>query len=362
MTENKQIEQALKECEENFSTVFRQSPLPLMLTSAKDHRYIEVNEAFERITGWRRDEVIGRTPFDIEIWVDPGQRHDFVKKLLSGDTVRNLEIRVRMKNGELRTALGAADLIEINGEQCVLGVAMLSDLKGALEAEQFEERLSSMARRLIQAHDEDRATIARELHEYIDRLLLVSIDLDRFREIRPVQVGEVSQVMVRARQQIEDVVSDIQTLSYRLHYPKVEYLGLPAAVASFCKELSNQTKLEIDCMSKDIPKELPKEISMCLFNALRQVLESASKYNDSRKFQVSLSVESDEIHLIVRYLGVGFEPNETLEGSGLGLDLVKERLKLVHGELLVESQPEGGIIIHARVPLSRRANPALAVN
>ena len=93
----KQIEEALKKSEEKFAKAFRQSPLALILTSAKNDRYIEVNETFERITGWKRDEVIGRTPYDIGIWVDPSQRADFVKRLLSGGTVRNLDLRFRTR-------------------------------------------------------------------------------------------------------------------------------------------------------------------------------------------------------------------------------------------------------------------------
>ena len=71
VTEGKRAEEALRKSEEKFSKAFRRSPMALTFTSAKDHRYIEVNETFERLSGWRRDEVIGRTPFDIGLWVDP---------------------------------------------------------------------------------------------------------------------------------------------------------------------------------------------------------------------------------------------------------------------------------------------------
>ena len=124
----------LMNSEETFSKTFRKSPLALAMTNAKDGRYIEVNETFEHLTGWRRDEVIGRTPYDIGIWVERGRRPELVNRLLSGATIRNLEIGIRTKNGELRTALGSAELIEINGEPCVLNVAAdITDLKRADE-------------------------------------------------------------------------------------------------------------------------------------------------------------------------------------------------------------------------------------
>jgi PAS domain-containing protein len=78
-----QIEETLKESEEKFARLFGASPLVVTLTSAKNDRYIEVNESFERTMGWRRDEVIGRTPYDLGIWVDRGQRAELVRRLLS---------------------------------------------------------------------------------------------------------------------------------------------------------------------------------------------------------------------------------------------------------------------------------------
>lgn len=358
MAENKPLEQALKESSAKFSKAFQQSPLALMLTSAEDHHYIDVNETFERTTGWRRDEVIGRTPFDIGIWVDPGQRIDFVTRLLSGDSIRDLRFHARMKNGEVRTALGSAELIEINEEQCILGMAVVTDLKPTQEAQHLEDRLSKMVRTLIQAHDAERAAIARELHNSIDRLLLLLTDLDRVRHIGPGAVGDSGQNTSGPRQQIEDLVSDIRALSHRLYFSKLDYLGLAAAAADLCNEVSRQKMIQIDFVSEDIPNELPKEISFCIFHILREALQNMMEHHRSREFQVSLNVQSDEISLTVRESGVGFDSEDILERSRIGFDLMKARLKLVDGELSVESQRGRGIVIHARVPLHPRRNSA----
>lgn len=75
MTPQKETQEDLKDCEKKFFKALQEYPLPVTLTSAIDHRYIEVNTMFERISGWKRNEVIGRTPFDINIWVNP-QRQD----------------------------------------------------------------------------------------------------------------------------------------------------------------------------------------------------------------------------------------------------------------------------------------------
>jgi two-component system, cell cycle sensor histidine kinase and response regulator CckA len=135
-TERKRAEEALKESEEKFSKAFRQSPMALTISSLKDHRYIEVNETFERLTGWRRAEVIGRTPFDIGFWESPAERVELTKRLLTEGYLRNVEARFRMRDGSIRIGLATAELIDLNGEQCMLAVA--ADIT---ERQQAEEAL-----------------------------------------------------------------------------------------------------------------------------------------------------------------------------------------------------------------------------
>jgi PAS domain S-box-containing protein len=143
VTARKQAAEALKKSEEKFSKAFRESPMALTLTSAKDQLYIEVNEAYENCTGYRRDEVVGRTLPDLALWVDPGQRVELTNRLLAGDTVRNMECHFRGKDGNVLVGLTSAGLIEIEGESCVLAVtADITRRKRAEEAlRESEERL-----------------------------------------------------------------------------------------------------------------------------------------------------------------------------------------------------------------------------
>lgn len=353
MTERIQIEEALKKCEEKFLRAFRESPLSLSLTSAKDHRYIEVNETFERISGWSRNELIGRTPFDIKIWVDPSQRIDIVKRLLSEGTVRDFQVLARMRNQEVRTILIDAALVEIDGETCVLGLcADVTDLKRAEEAKQAELALSRMARRLIEAQEAERSGIARELHEYVERLTLLSVGMGHLRQDTSESVPEFSQQIEKARQEIEDLVIDIQTLSQRLHSSKLEYLGLAAAARNYCKEFSEQKKIEIDFAPENITEQIPQEVSLCLFRVLQEALQIAVNDSGSQRLRVLLGGGSNEIYLTVRNSGIGFDMENAPEALGLGLAIIKERLKLVDGELSIESQRGSGTTIHARVPLN----------
>ena len=136
ITERKLAEEALKKSEEKFSTAFRESPMALTLTSMNDQRYLDVNETFEQLTGWHRDEVIGRTPFDLNLWDDPSERVEISKRLLSEGAIRNYEFQFQCRDGTTKWALGSAELIEIDNEPCMLSVA--ADIT---ERRQIEEKL-----------------------------------------------------------------------------------------------------------------------------------------------------------------------------------------------------------------------------
>ena len=104
--------------------------------------------------------------------------------------------------------------------------------------------------------------------------------------------------------------------------------------------------------SENISKTLNTEVSLCLFRVLQEALQNAVKYSGVRQFRVSLKGTSDQIELSVHDSGVGFDPEKAINGHGLGLTSMKERLRLVDGRLLIDTQPQHGTTINARVPLS----------
>jgi PAS domain S-box-containing protein len=337
----------LGKSEEKFSKAFQHSPLAITIVRASDDHYIEVNEIFEADTGWLREEVLRRTPREIGLWVDPDQRTAFLRQLLEKGSVKDFEVRFRRKDGQIRTGLGSAELIELNGEQCVLSV--IADITARKQA---EEAMASVSSRLIDAQETERTRIARELHDDISqRIAMVSITLDSTRQALPASVIETKSQLEEALAQIGELGDDIQALSHRLHSSKLEYLGLEVAASSFCRELSARQNVKIDFRYGDVPGGLSDQISLCLFRVLQEALHNAVKYSGVDEFEVSFTGTPGEFELRVRDSGVGFEPKETSKGHGLGLISMKERLKLVRGELSIDSELGHGTTVLARVPL-----------
>lgn len=222
----------------------------------------------------------------------------------------------------------------------------------AEERERNQEALSNVSRKLIDAHEEERCWIARELHDDINqRIAAVVIDLESLKEELPVSDARARQRVEAASREVADLGSDLHGLSHRLHSASLEYLGLEAAAAQFCEEVSDRHDVDVEFKCERVPKDLPSELALCVFRVLQEALQNAIKHSRVRKFEVSLKSVSNELELGVFDSGVGFDPEQISHGRGLGLTSMRERLRLVNGRLLIQSGSQAGTRIYAIAPL-----------
>jgi PAS domain S-box-containing protein len=122
ITERKQTEATLRNLAEKFAKVFRSSPNPISISTLTDGRYIEVNDSFVNQSGYQREEAIGRTASDLNIWVNQSDRTIMLQELQKNGVVRNMEFEFRRKSGEVRTGLFSAEIIHLDGTPCLLAV------------------------------------------------------------------------------------------------------------------------------------------------------------------------------------------------------------------------------------------------
>ena len=232
-------------------------------------------------------------------------------------------------------------------------VRMIGMVTDVTEHRLAEEALSRVGGRLIEAHEEERTRIARELHDDIgQQLALLANDVEELGGNLPDSAVEVRNRIHEQLKRVQEIATDIQAISHRLHSSKLQLLGIVAAAKSFCKEFSEHHRVEINFTQADIPPTVPEEISLCLFRVLQEALQNAVKHSGVRHFKVELRGASDRrIHLTVRDAGLGFDPEAVRNKRGLGLVSMLERVNLVKGTFSIDSRPDGGTTIHARVPL-----------
>jgi PAS domain S-box-containing protein len=223
-----------------------------------------------------------------------------------------------------------------------------------------EEALSTVNQRLIEAHEEERRRIARELHDDISqRLALVSTRLGFLKRGSSAPVANVDREIENVSEEVVNLMADIQALSHGLHPGRLELLGLEKAAAGLCEELSTRHGLTIDILVEDIPRPLSRELSLCLYRVLQESLQNVIKHSVSGHACVALKGQAGNIEMTIQDSGAGFDPHESIRGRGLGLTSMKERLKAVGGYFSIQSQRGHGTSVYAIAPLSLPLKPGI---
>jgi PAS domain S-box-containing protein len=227
-------------------------------------------------------------------------------------------------------------------------VGMIVDVT---ERKLAEQALADVSRRLIQAQEQERVRIARELHDHVNQLIsMLAIDLNKLGQ-HPVSASELKTSLDALALRLSDISGEVQAISHRLHSSKLEYLGLVAASKSFCKEVTERQNVSIEFRSAGVPSGMPQDVSLTVFRVLQEALQNAIKHSRAHHFTVQLRELSGELQLIVQDDGVGFDVELAIRNHGIGLISMRERVSLVKGAISIKSQPGAGTEISVRVPM-----------
>jgi len=211
--------------------------------------------------------------------------------------------------------------------------------------------LSTLSGRLMEAPEQERARIARELHDDLaQQAAALAFQLHGVLYTLPSGTSEHTRIK-QICDQATELASGIQVVAEGLHSAKLELLGLAAAAASLCRELSARHHVSVDFSAEGVPENLSKDTAHCLFRVLQEALSNALRHAGGPVVTVRLSGTPTEIQLAVIDRGIGFDLDAPSQSAGLGLISMRERLNLVNGDLHVESNVGVGTAVRVRVPL-----------
>jgi PAS domain S-box-containing protein len=348
ITERRRAEDAMRESEGRFRLVANTAPV-LIWMSGPDKLCNYFNQPWLDFTGRPLEAELGNGwaggvhPEDLKGCLDT-YTHAFDRR-----EQFEMHYRLRRHDGEYRW-MSDTGVPRFNPDRSFAGY--IGSCIDVTDHKLAEDALSTVSRRLIEAHEEERTWIARELHDDVNqRIALLAIELGVLKQSLPDSSREIRNRIQKVGKSVSEIGKDIQALSHRLHSSKLEYLGILAAMAGFCKELSEHQNVEIDFNHSNVPSVVPPEVALCLFRVLQQALHNAVRHSGVRSFRVELRGVLEEIQLAVSDLGVGFDSKLAMHGKGLGLISMRERLHLVRGEISIDSKLNCGTTVHASVPL-----------
>lgn len=482
----KRAEEQTRISQEMFSKAFHSSPDSVTITTMAEGRYVEVNEGFTRLFGWRREEVIGRTVFELGIWPEPAGRELLKRALRDQGQVRQMELQFRTKSGQLRTILHSADVIELNGQACMLSVTDdITDWKQAQEALRLSEKrfrtlvqsldagvvlmdthgkiqfanpaalrmfqvtledvvgkesidlgfnllsedgspfpvsarpvplvlesgqparnmvvgfrrpnaeeilwifanvaplfaedgrivgavasfaditeqrkadqaLRQLSGRLLQLQDEERRRLGRDLHDSLAQsVLAVNLSLAQLTRSSSSLDDRSKRTLGDARALLQDMSRQIRTLSYLLHPPLLDELGLVSAVKEYALGFSERSGIQIQVGVSPGFARLSQDAETALFRVIQESLANIQRHSGSRSARIRLDGSSDRVTLEISDQGHGIPTasakklNEPGARMGVGIAGMRERMAQLGGTLEIDSG-KSGTTVRATLPV-----------
>ncbi len=363
ITERRQAEDALRESEEKFSKAFRTSPDVMSIVDLETGRYLEVNDAHEKIFGFKREEVIGRSPLELGIIENPAHREKMLELLARTGSVRGLEIEALNRSGEKLTLLHSAELIELGGQKCVLRVS--HDITGRKRAE--AERQQALEReqaariqytfQIIAAQEAERKRIAAELHDSLGQNLLLIKNRAQLALTRGRSPAECVEQLESISGLATVCIAEARQISHDLHPQQLDHLGLTRALEALVKNTSQASNIRFTAKFEPVDEFFPPAAAINLYRIVQESLNNILKHSRARHVEISLERDIHEVQLWIEDDGSGFKPEPAGGGgTGLGLKNIAERVRMLGGNWTVDSAPGHGTRIEVTIPVA--AEPA----
>lgn len=223
-----------------------------------------------------------------------------------------------------------------------------------LAKEQSVKKLRQFTRRLINAQEEERERIAREIHDDMgSRIALLSFSVRRLMNQRSRFPNPVIDELNQAIDNLTGLAESLRTLSHGLHPALLRHTGICAALKALCAEFGRTHEIEIDTQVPEESPPVPDEAALCIFRVAQECLHNVAKHAGPAKVRMFFERTAREVRLKVTDTGRGFVTSKSTRPPGLGLINMKERVLCIHGNLEVRSAPGAGTDVRLTIPLRR---------
>jgi PAS domain S-box-containing protein len=366
ITERKQTQEALEQSENRFGRAFFDAPVPLNVVRARDGKFIEVNERFIELFGYNREELIGHTSVDLSFYASDAARTKMNDLLREEGCVRDLEIATPTKSGVLLCVLVSAVPVVMNGEECILGTLLditerkkaeveRENLIGQLNEAQGQQQLLSA--RLIEAQENERRVIARELHDEVGQALTaLKINLQTVQRKHNNSLDLAESIAM-----VENTLQQVRTISLNLPPTVLEDLGLAPALRWLLDRQGREAGFSTSFISSLEEPRLNPQIEIACFRVAQEALTNVMRHAHARNVKVELAQVGQQLHLTIFDDGSGYDVKAAYQrarqGNSLGLVSIQERVLLAGGRMEIESASGKGTRIHAIFPLGQLNQP-----
>ena len=361
ISQQKQAEEAIRQAEERYRSIFENAVEGIFRTT-KDGRYLVVNPALARLYGFDSPQEMMAAVTDIarQVYVEPARRGEFIRRMYEEGEVIGFESQIRRRDGGVIWISENVRAVRDTGGAIVGYEGTVENITQRKEAEeqlqQSLDRLRTLSGRLEVVREEERARIARELHDELGvELTCLKIDLSRVNTI----AGEVENARLRRKlnekmrgmiDKVDSTIIDVQRIVSELRPGVLDDLGLVAAIEWQSEEFQRLTGITCTCTANAEDIDVEPERATAVFRICQEALTNVARHAHATAVRISLQEQAGSLLLSVSDDGKGIPDHKIIDPQSFGLLGMRERAALLGGEVTITRSPEKGTTITMRLP------------
>ncbi|HET7765447.1 MAG TPA: PAS domain S-box protein [Burkholderiales bacterium] len=353
ITERRRAQLLLEESEQRLARMIEASPEAITIASVDDGTFMMVNPAAERLSGYTREELVGHSSVALGFWPDLHDRERLIDDLLLDEAVHARELRLRRKNGQIRDVLISAALIDFKGSKFVLfqGIDITERKNAEKGLREHQELLRELSAHHESVREEERAHIAREIHDEMGQALTaLKMDLSVIGLESAKAAPRTSKEIQELKGRVDDIIQLVRDVATALR-PSALDLGIISGIEWLVDEFQKRNGIRCAVEVEDGEIHLAEDRSIVLFRILQESLTNISRHANARNVEIRLRCDGTHVRLDVKDDGRGFDVEAIRERKTFGLLGIRERVIMLHGTLSISSVPGEGTQVSVSIPL-----------
>ncbi|MGD8535754.1 MAG: PAS domain S-box protein [Candidatus Aminicenantes bacterium] len=356
ITERKMAEDALRESEEKFRTLAEKSPNMIFIN--KIGKIVYANKQCEEVMGYKREEFYS-PDFDFFRLIAP----EFIEKTklfysqhIKGKEVKPDEYALITKKGKRIEAIITTRLINYEGDKAILGI--ITDISEQKKAEmalgESREQLRNLAAHLQSIREEERASVAREIHDELGQALTaLKMDLSWLDKKLPKEQSPLLKKTKSMSRLIDSTIQTVQRLSAELRPGLLDDIGLLAAMEWQAEEFQKRTGIDCELSFSSHEINLDQERSTAIFRIFQETLTNITRHASATKIRVSLVKKGPKLELTIKDNGKGITQEKISDPKSLGLIGIQERVYFLGGDIDIKGIRDKGTTVTVSIPLPK---------
>ena len=362
ITARREAERALAQSEARFRKAFHASPDAITLSTLDEGGFIDVNDGFVRISGYRASEVIGKTSRELGLWSRAGDRDLLVETLVRDGRARNLEMPIRTRDGSMRTCLVSAETFTLRDQRYLVAVTRdVTEQQAAARAlEQSGQQLRALTSRLQDVREEERTSMSHEIHDELGQALTaLKLDIAWFQTKLPAERTDLAERAASMLELTSATLSTVRQIAARLRPAVLDDLGLPAAIAWQVRDFARRADLAFTLEIEDDVTTHDAARDTAVFRILQEALTNVARHARAEGITVRLARHDDTLELALEDDGVGIRAQQVIGHGSLGLLGMRERAAALGGAVDVGPAERRGTRVTVRMPMAPRTEPTI---